>query len=182
MVERPRVLYPVNILEWLLRDRNAPFNQILYRNEICEIFTYWGHNDWEFSCHVFDWAYRKIAEEFKSSFEYGPYLRIIGSLMSDENDRYYNDKCATWLPKLATMARRCSKTNEKGTDLLMYALISWFSSMTLKHGKFGEHLRKDNGFLGEIMRNYEQNHGTTYEIVKSNGQKNGDKRVKKNFR
>jgi len=69
-----------------------------------------------------------------------------------------------WIPKLLQLLEKCSNTDEEGTSLLMYALISWFARMTLRIPKIQTIVNEKN-ILERVMEQYAAKHRGAYDTV-----------------
>jgi len=87
-ISAPRKITNVNIIDWLFKDRSGPSNSCLFEKECIEILVYWCFNNWTLSEIIFDYLYRKVAEEFKASNEYGPYLKCIEQILLTKDSNY----------------------------------------------------------------------------------------------
>ena len=164
----PRKLTNVNIIDWLFKDRSGPGNSCLYQKECIEIIIYSCFNNWILSDMMFEWLYRKVAEEFKASHEYGPYLKCIEELLLTK-DINFQKKMETFLPKIIQLFKRCSKTDDTGTDLLLFQLTSFLVRMSFKNETMAAIIRQDEGLLDECMEEYRHNHSHHYQVSNQYG-------------
>jgi len=157
----PRKILNMNIVHNLFKDRGGPSNSCLFEAECVEIVVYWCFNNWTFSEIMFDWLYRKVAEEFKEAHEYGPFLLCIEHILL-ANDEHSQKKIETFLPKMIQLLVRCSDTDDTGTDLLLYQLCSFLIRLSFKNELIASIVKQkkigDDSLLDTIDRNYSSKH------------------------
>jgi len=157
LMSAPRKLLNINIVDCLFKDRTGAGNSCLYAEQCVQIIVYWCFNNWILSETMFDYLHRKVAEEFKASHEYGPYLKCIEELLLSK-DMFYQKKIETFVPKMVQLLRRCAKTDDTGTDLLLFQLTSCLISLSFKNELIASIVKHDEELLEEVQEEYRANH------------------------
>jgi len=60
--------------------------------------------------------------------------------------------------------KRCSKTDDTGTDLLLFQLTSFLVRISFKDKLCANIIKQDEGLLDECIEQYRQNHGNYYQV------------------
>ena len=78
-------------------------------------------------------------------------------------DRHYHLKIKTFVPDMKTLLHRGSKTDNTGTDLLLFQLSSFLAQLAFKDKHVGAELKDKNpDLLDECVEEYRHNHGQQY--------------------
>ena len=162
-VYQPRkVMANQNIMDWLLRQRSGPANSCSFATDCCRMVVFWCFNNWALSESMLDYLYRRVAEEFKGSHEYGPYLQCIEELLLCK-DANYRRKMELFIPKIMTLFRRCSKTDDTGTDLLLFQISSFLVRLSFKNGDAAKLVMKQPDVLEQCRDEYHLKHSRHHQ-------------------